>query len=285
MQALLRNRPLVCRARSGAGGARTGRREPRPGAPAAATGGSPSAGAAEPPAWPRVPLLRLALCGATLGTALDGIHSRVALQVYDLAPVRLETPLGPLDTSLLVPPLLATWYAVMGALLLAADAASPLGGAPSTAAARAAAAAGGWGRVAAGYGLLAANLQLSAFLYSRGVDYGSMTAALLATWAASWWALDRTRHGAALSLICALGAPAAELVLMSVFHTWHYSRPDLDFGAAGAFVSFVPCCYGGYVPQLAALTRHLAARAGRGQAEGQAGQAGKGRQQRRGGDL
>jgi hypothetical protein len=31
------------------------------------------------------------------------------VQVYDLAPLHLETPLGQLETSLLVPPLLATW--------------------------------------------------------------------------------------------------------------------------------------------------------------------------------
>jgi len=148
----------------------------------------------------------------------------------------------------------------MGALFLAADNSSPLGDPAATAAARAAATAGGWGRVTAGYGLLAANLELSALLYSNDVPYSTILAALAATWAVSWWLLDRTRQGAALAIVCALGAPAAELVLMSAFHTWHYSKADLSFGALGSFVSFVPCCYGGYVPLLAAFTRHLAGR-------------------------
>ncbi|KAI8473527.1 MAG: hypothetical protein J3K34DRAFT_466389 [Monoraphidium minutum] len=208
-----------------------------------------------PPGWPRV-VLRLAACGATLGTLLDGIHSAVALQVYDLAPLRVPTPLGDLETSLLVPPLLATWYAAMGALFMAADGwAARSGGAAAAAAAPDAPSAGA---VAAGYGLLAANLQLSAALYSNGAPYPQIAAALAATWCASWWLLDRTRRGAGLAVLCALGAPAAELLLMSWFGTWHYSRPDLF----GAFVSFVPCCYGGYVPLLGAFTRHLAAAQG-----------------------
>jgi hypothetical protein len=62
-------------------------------------------------------------------------------------------------------------------------------------------------------------------------------------------------------VLCALGAPAAELVLMAAAHTWHYSRPDiLQSLGGGGFVSFVPCCYGGYVPLLALFTRALAAR-------------------------
>ncbi|KIY99025.1 hypothetical protein MNEG_8935 [Monoraphidium neglectum] len=206
-----------------------------------------------PPAWPRV-ALRLALCGATVGTLLDGIHSAVALQVYDLGPLRLETPLGALDTSLLVPPLLATWYAVMGLLFMAADSWAANSGDAATAAAARAAASGGAARVAAGYALLAANLELSAVLYSRGAGYGQILVALAVTWAASWWLLDRTKQGAALAVLCAMGAPAAELLLMSAFGTWHYSRPDV----LGSFVSFVPCCYGGYVPLLAAFTRYLA---------------------------
>lgn len=144
----------------------------------------------------------------------------------------------------------------MGGLILFAD--SRIAD-DATAAARRRATAGGAAGVAAGYGLLAANLQLSALLYVSGTPYPLITAALAATWAGSWYALDRTQQGAVLSLVCAAGAPLAELVLMSLFHTWHYSRPDLG----GVFVSFVPCCYGGYVPLLAAFTRYLAAGAER----------------------
>lgn len=159
----------------------------------------------------------------------------------------------------------------MGALILLADSyaskaappkappAAAMPAAPSdTSNAQRRARSGGFGRVAAGYGLLAANLELSALLYSRGVDYSVILPVLATTWLATWWFLDRTRSGAVLSVVCALGAPAAELVLMNLFDTWHYSRPDLPFG----FVSWVPCCYGSYVPQLAALTRYLSQRGG-----------------------
>jgi hypothetical protein len=153
----------------------------------------------------------------------------------------------------------------MGALFLAADALLPFGGAAATEAAAARAAAWGWPGVAAGYGLLASNLALSAALYSSGAGYGygAIAAGLLATWTGSWWLLDRTRQGAALAVLCALGAPAAELVLMGAAHTWHYSRPDVLLGLGGGFVSFVPCCYGGYVPLLALFTRTLVAEAPR----------------------
>lgn len=148
----------------------------------------------------------------------------------------------------------------MGLLVLAADRAAARAGDAPTAAARVAAAAGGALRVAAGYALLAASLELSALLYSNGFEYWQIFAALAAAWAASWYLLDRTKQGALLSIVCALGAPAAELVLMSAFHTWHYSRPDV----AGVFVSWVPCCYGFYVPLLVAFTRHLASSAAAG---------------------
>lgn len=46
-----------------------------------------------------------------------------AVQVYDVAPVAL----GGLSTSLAVPPLLAAFYAVLGALFIACD---DLGGGP-----------------------------------------------------------------------------------------------------------------------------------------------------------
>lgn len=114
-----------------------------------------------------------------------------------------------------------------------------------------------FGYVALCYGLLAAQLQLSASLFEAGVPYPWVFAALGAGAAANWWAFDRTLQGAVLGLVCALGAPAAELVLMAWLHVWHYSRPDV----AGVFVSWVPWCYCFYTPSVCNLARHLWQRA------------------------
>jgi hypothetical protein len=51
------------------------------------------------------------------GTFLDGIHSKVQLLVYDMLPVDLAQ----LHTSALVPPLLASFYVVLGGLVLWSD--------------------------------------------------------------------------------------------------------------------------------------------------------------------
>lgn len=61
----------------------------------------------------------MAVAGATAGTLLDGIHSKDALQIYDMFAVEA----GALKTSLAVPPLLAAFYMVLGALAPLADAA------------------------------------------------------------------------------------------------------------------------------------------------------------------
>jgi heat shock protein 5 len=191
----------------------------------------------------------MAVCGAVMGTLFDGIHSRVGLQIYDLAPLTV----GPLQTSALVPPLLAVWYAVTAALVLAGDAAWP----PPKPRRRVfeASAAG----VAAAYGLLAANLALSAELYASGAPYAGVIApTLAATTVLMWWLLDGTWHIAALAAVTAVGAPLAEVVLMASLSTWHYARPDVTLFDAAGFVSWVPFCYAGYVPLLATLTRYAA---------------------------
>ncbi len=54
------------------------------------------------------------------GPFLDGIHSRVGVLIYDLMPLQL----GGLQTSMLVPPLLASFYVVLGGLFLLLDSAS-----------------------------------------------------------------------------------------------------------------------------------------------------------------
>lgn len=170
---------------------------------------------------------------------------RVQLQVYDQWPLHLPG----LETSALVPPLLGTFYAALGPLAWAADRA--LGGDPSTAAARARASSPAF--VAACYGLCAAGLALSAELYRRGVSYPVIGAAMAAVCVGGWAAVDGTRQGLALCALSAAAGPAAELVLMAAWNTWHYSRPDV----AGCFVSWVPLCYFFYALLPVNLSRHL----------------------------
>lgn len=192
----------------------------------------------------------LAVSGAGLGTLLDGIHSRVGLQQYDWLPLQL----GGLATSAAVPPLLAMFYCVVGALVLAADAA--VGGEQDPATAQAAARSSDVTWVAISFGVLAAQLQLSAWAYASGAPLDQLTALLAAVALASWWVLDGTKQGLALAVLVAVGAPAAELLLLHWLPLWHYPRADI---LGGQFVSFVPCCYGGYTPALAALARFLRA--------------------------
>ena len=59
-----------------------------------------------------------------------------------------------------------------------------------------------------------------------------MQVILAAVGAANWRAFDSTRQGLALAAVCALVAPAAELVIMRWLGLWHYPRPDV-FGALG----------------------------------------------------
>lgn len=73
---------------------------------------------ADPPNWAEY-LGYLFTCGAVGGTLLDGVHSRVGLQVYDVLPLTLLG--GTLRTSLLVPPLLGAFYAVLGTLFALSD--------------------------------------------------------------------------------------------------------------------------------------------------------------------
>lgn len=62
-------------------------------------------------------LTSLALTGATTGTLLDGIHTRVQLLTYDSMPIVV----GGLHTSVWIPPLLATFYVALGGLVLFLD--------------------------------------------------------------------------------------------------------------------------------------------------------------------
>lgn len=67
------------------------------------------------PNWAKF-LATLGVTGAIAGPLLDGIHSRVHLQVYDSLPVDIVAL--DLHTSVFVPPLLAVFYMVLGVSIL-----------------------------------------------------------------------------------------------------------------------------------------------------------------------
>lgn len=197
----------------------------------------------DPPAWTGF-LGGLLATGAITGTLLDGIHSRTGLQVYDMFALEL----GPLKTSLVVPPLLAAFYIVMGTLFAVAD--NLNADDPTTQSVRERCRSSDY--VAVSVVALAAALQLSAVMYSNDVPYNQMLAVLAAVSALMWRVFDGTSQGLALALFCAVAAPASELVILHFIPLWHYSRPDVL-----GFVSWVPCCYCFYTPVLGTLARNL----------------------------
>lgn len=220
-----------------------------------------------PSPLPLSPLAGALVAGATLGPLLDGIHSSVQLQVYDLWPLDL----GPLHTSYTVPPLLASFYATVVLLDGAAERLSAAAAndndndtttpKPPTPLA-----------IAACYASLAGGLALSAFLHANQVPPPTIALALAAFSAFNFCAFDRTRRGLALALLCAVVAPLAEAQLMARFGTWHYPRGDiqvpvllsaLSFAPASSsavpFPSWVPLCYFFYTPSVLLLGRRLRA--------------------------
>merc|ERR1711976_79351 len=183
--------------------------------------------------------------GFTLGPLLDGLHGRVGLLTYDALPLDV----GDLHSSLVVPPLLATFYVVLGALTMALDSAA--GGGAKDAVERCSSA----GYVALSLGSVAALLQLSAVLYRLGFAYSTIGAVLAAAGAANWAVFDRTKHGVALCALCAVAAPLSELVIVRYLGWWHYNAPDV-YGADG-LPSWVPWCYFFYAPLVLNLARLL----------------------------
>lgn len=182
--------------------------------------------------------------------------------------------IGGLHSSLSVPILLGTFYAVIGFLhslldLLATtqpanegkEALQPLLGAlqsffatpENSAATRAIHSKVSWGFVALNTGSIAALLYLSAKLYDSGTPYPYIFAALATLALANFFFFDRTRQGFFLAVLCALVAPASELVLINVFGLWQYPHPDI-FGSGGV-PSWVTCCYFFYTSGVGNIAR------------------------------
>lgn len=206
----------------------------------------PTATQAPPPVSPARFAAAMFAQGAVAGTLLDGIHSRTFLQVYDT----LAFSVGGLNSSAVVPPLLGVFYITAGFLqnYLDSQLLDPMEREVVRRRSRDLA------LLLAAFGALAFNLNVSATLYASGAPYSLIGAVLSAFSAVNWYIFDRTRSGAALAALCAVGAPAAEVALLHFVPLWHYSRPDLF----GVFVSWVPLCYFFYAPALGMLARSRA---------------------------
>ncbi|GAB4822096.1 hypothetical protein N2152v2_009142 [Parachlorella kessleri] len=191
----------------------------------------------------------LAVTGASAGTFLDGIHSKVQLLVYDLLPMDMLQ----LHTSMLVPPLLATFYVVLGGLVLWSD--YRLAGDASTR--QAVKRSNSLLFLVASFGALAAMLELSSTLYVSGMNFDTICCLLAVLAAANYLAFDGTKQGLFLALLCAIAAPGCELLLMHSMGVWHYPQGNFMHNVAGGIPSWVPWCYFFYVPAVANLTRFL----------------------------
>lgn len=193
----------------------------------------------------------LGLTGATIGTYMDGIHSRAHVLVYDLLPLTH----GGLHTSAIVPPLLAAFYMTLGGLYMKGDSWLLDAGdqATETAYRRCS-----LGTMCLSFGALAATLALSTVLYTNDVPADQISLVLAATAAANYLAFDSTKQGLALALLCALVCPASELMLMHILQLWHYPQATLftEIPHSG-MLAWVPWCYFAYAPAVGQLARYL----------------------------
>jgi len=159
----------------------------------------------------------LSAFGATAGPLVDAVHNQALLE-YDVLPIRIGV--FDAETSLLIPPLLALTYALLGSVLPAvAERVAGRGRVldPPALSARSRA----FGAVASTVVII----KLSEALALAVLPINAAVGALLACCLVQWAALDAAWSSLLLACVVGIGGPLAELPFLGL-GCWHYLSPD-----------------------------------------------------------
>jgi len=205
----------------------------------------------------------LGLFGATAGPAVDAVHNQVLLQ-YDALPLAV----GAIQTSWLVPPLLAIAYALLGwvfptlleGLIGRGGINVPAGSMPPRR------------RAAITVASTIAIIKASEVLTVSAVAPGASVAILGAACAVQWAALDGAWASLLLAVGAAMGGPLAELPLIGA-GAWHYLPEAADYfplaglglgpGSWAGLSSITGPCYFAVTTDAIAIGRWLGGESGR----------------------
>jgi endoplasmic reticulum chaperone BiP len=168
------------------------------------------------------PYTKLGLFGAAVGPLVDEIHNQAILQ-YDILPISVDLPVGIIKTSLLIPPLLAVAYVVLGGVLpqvvtrrvpssnvimkpLQVEQTQQF-------------------RAMAGVLSTCCIIKVSEILATNGVSAAPSIILLSVLSFLQFLALDGSYASLILAFTAAIFGPLSELPFMS-FGCWHYINPD-----------------------------------------------------------
>ncbi|KAG0624081.1 hypothetical protein M758_3G222700 [Ceratodon purpureus] len=192
--------------------------------------------------WPKVALSLFGF-GFLLGPLLDGIHSRVELQIYD----RGAIDIAGLHTNIWVFPMLGLFYSVVGVLQLVLDKYLARKGNLPTA---------DLPKVVFSSITLATLLEVSAELYKAGTPFNIEAYTLFALAEANWLVFENTWWGFGLATLVGIACPLAEVPINKLFGLWHYPQGNVEiFGEST--VTWVLACYFFYTPFISNLARYL----------------------------